>query len=83
VLAVARRPVNEESRAQRRRPAWRSASLLTTLRNQFVRSGGTGYGVELYHDRIGETLAALLDDQERRQIHRRLAQAIEARPRRP
>ena len=38
-----------------------------------------GYGVELYHDRIGETLASLLDENERRQIHRRLAQAIEAR----
>src|SRR5581483_1020327 len=44
-----------------------------------VRSSGTEYGVEVYHDRIGETLASLLDEGERKQIHRRLAQAIEAR----
>jgi len=80
VLAVARRPVNEEVALGAAGVPGDPLQLLTTLRaNQFVRSGGTGYGVELYHDRIGETLAALLDDQERRQIHRRLAQAIEAR----
>ena len=80
VLAVARRPVNEEVALSAAGLRGDPLQLLTTLRvNQFVRSGGTGYGVELYHDRIGETLAALLDDHERRQIHRRLAQAIEAR----
>ncbi|HXD52824.1 MAG TPA: hypothetical protein VN689_13075, partial [Burkholderiales bacterium] len=80
VLAVARRPVNEEVALSAAGLRGDPLQLLTTLRtNQFVRSGGTGYGVELYHDRIGETLASLLDDQERRQIHRRLAQAIEAR----
>jgi len=46
---------------------------------QFVRSSGTEYGIEIYHDRIGETIVSLLDDGEQRQIHRRLAQAIEAR----
>jgi len=80
VLAVARRPVNEEVALGAAGLRGDPLQFLTTLRaNQFVRSGGTGYGVELYHDRIGETLAALLDDHERRQIHRRLAQAIEAR----
>jgi tetratricopeptide (TPR) repeat protein/energy-coupling factor transporter ATP-binding protein EcfA2 len=80
VLAVARRPVNEEVALGAAGIKGDPLQLLTTLRaSQFVRSGGTGYGVELYHDRIGETLASLLDDNERRQIHRRLAQAIEAR----
>ena len=80
VLAVARRPVNEEVALSAAGIKGDPLQLLTTLRAaQFVRSGGTGYGVELYHDRIGETLASLLDENERRQIHRRLAQAIEAR----
>lgn len=80
VLAVARRPVNEEVALRAAGIQSDPLHLLTTLRAaQFVRSGGTGYGVEVYHDRIGETLASLLDDQERRQIHRRLAQTIEAR----
>ena len=80
VLAVARRPVNEEIALSAAGIKGDPQQLLTTLRaTQFVRSSGTGYGVELYHNRIGETLAGLLDDNERRQIHRRLAQAIEAR----
>jgi serine/threonine protein kinase len=79
-LAVARRPVNQdvaENAAGLKDDALKILSALRTA--QFVRSGGTGYGVEIYHDRIGETLAALLADDERRQIHRRLAQAFEAR----
>jgi len=80
VLAVARRPVNEEVALGAAGLQADPLQLLTTLRAaQFVRSGGTGYGIELYHERIGETLAALLNDDERRQIHRRLAQSIEAR----
>ena len=80
VLAVARRPVNEEVAVSAAGIQGDPLQLLTTLRAaQFARSGGTGYGVELYHDRIGEAIASLLDDNERRQIHRRLAQAIEAR----
>src|SRR6185295_4144790 len=35
--------------------------------------------VELYHDRIRETLAAKLDQTRVKQIHRRLAQALESR----
>ncbi|HEV2037905.1 MAG TPA: AAA family ATPase, partial [Candidatus Eremiobacteraceae bacterium] len=79
-LAVARRPVNQDvavSAADLKDDALKILSALRTA--QFVRSGGTGYGVEIYHDRIGETLASLLADDERRQIHRRLAQALEAR----
>jgi serine/threonine protein kinase/tetratricopeptide (TPR) repeat protein len=80
VLAVARRPVNEAVAFGAAGVSGDSLSLLTTLRSsQFVRSSGAEYGVEVYHDRIGETLAAGLDEGERKQIHRRLAQAIEAR----
>ena len=80
VLAVARRPVNEAVAFGAAGVSGDSLSLLTTLRAaQFVRSSGAEYGVEMYHDRIGETLASLLDESERKQIHRRLAQAIEAR----
>ena len=78
-LAVAGRPVNEDV-AVSAAGSHGDQQLLNALRTaQLVRSGGTGYGVELYHQRIGETLAALLADDERRQIHRRLAQALEAR----
>jgi serine/threonine protein kinase len=79
-LAVARRPVNQDvavSAAELHGDALKVLSALRTA--QFVRSGGTGYGVEIYHDRIAETLASSLADDERRQIHRRLAQALEAR----
>ena len=80
VLAVARRPVNEEVALSAAGIQSDPLQLLATLRAaQFIRSGGTGYGVELYHDRIGDAIASLLDDNDRRQIHRRLAQAIEAR----
>jgi serine/threonine protein kinase/tetratricopeptide (TPR) repeat protein len=79
-LAVARRPVNQDVAVNAAGLHDDPLKLLSSLRaTQFVRSGGAGYGVELYHDRIGETLVSLLSQDERRQIHRRLAQAIEAR----
>jgi eukaryotic-like serine/threonine-protein kinase len=79
-LAVARRPVNQDVAISAAGLNDDALKILSALRSaQFVRSGGTGYGVEIYHDRIGETLASLLGDDERRQIHRRLAQALEAR----
>ncbi len=79
-LAVARRPVNQDVAIRAAGLADDDSRILGALRSaEFVRSGGTSYGVEIYHDRIGETLAALLGDDERRQIHRRLAQAVEAR----
>src|ERR1041385_8678084 len=70
--------------AQRRHQSQRitgdALRLMTALREaQFVRTSGTGYGIEVYHDRIAETLAASLEDNMRRQIHRRLAQTIESR----
>ncbi len=79
-LAAARRPVNQDVVLSAAGVHGDSLKLLNALRAaQFVRSGGTGYGVELYHDRIAETLAGSLAPDERKQIHRRLAQAIEAR----
>jgi len=79
-LAVARRPVNQDVAVSAAGLQDDPLKLLSSLRvAQFVRSGGTSYGVEVFHDRIGETLVSLLSDDERRQIHRRLAQAIEAR----
>ena len=80
-LAVARRPVNQDVAVSAAGLQGDDAlKILTAVRTaQFVRSGGTSYGVEMYHDRIGETLASSLEDDERRQIHRRLAQALEAR----
>ncbi len=79
-LAVARRPVNQDVAISAAGLNDDALTVLSALRSaQFVRSGGTSYGVEIYHDRIGETLASQLDNDERRQIHRRLAQALEAR----
>jgi len=80
VLAVARRPVNEAVALAAAGISNDSQPLLSALRAaQFVRSSGIEYGIEVYHDRIGETLVSLLSEHERQQIHRRLAQAIEAR----
>src|SRR5437016_11702163 len=80
VLAVARRPVDEAVALNASGLSGDPLQSLTPLRAaQFIRSGGTQYGIEVYHDRIGETIGSLLDDSERRQIHRRLAQTIEAR----
>ncbi|HMJ25002.1 MAG TPA: protein kinase, partial [Pyrinomonadaceae bacterium] len=79
-LAVARRPVNQDVAIRAAGLEDDDSRILGALRSaQFVRSGGTSYGVEIYHDRIGETLASMLGADERRQIHRRLAQAVEAR----
>jgi tetratricopeptide (TPR) repeat protein len=80
VLAVARRPVDEAVALNASGVSGDPLQFLTPLRAaQFIRSGGKQYGVEVYHDRIGEAIGSLLDDGERRQIHRRLAQTIEAR----
>ncbi|HYW69959.1 MAG TPA: AAA family ATPase, partial [Pyrinomonadaceae bacterium] len=80
VLAVARRPVDETVALAAAGLSGDPQQLLLRLRAaQFIRSGGGQYGIELYHDRIGETIGSLLDESERKHIHRRLAQAIEAR----
>src|SRR6185437_9436766 len=79
-LAVAARPVNQDVAFAVSEVAGDDLQILNAVRAaQFVRSGGAAYGIELYHDRIAETLTLLLSDDERRHIHRRLAQTIEAR----
>ena len=44
-----------------------------------LRTGGAEHTLELYHDRIRETLATQLEPKKVTQIHRRLAQALEGR----
>ncbi len=79
-LAVAGRPINPEVAFHAAGLSGDELPLVSTLRAaQFLRSGGSGHTVELYHDRIRETLAAQLDRTSVMQIHRRLAQAIETR----
>jgi serine/threonine protein kinase/tetratricopeptide (TPR) repeat protein len=79
-LAVAGRPINPEVAYHAAGLSGDELPLVSTLRAaQFLRSGGSEHTVELYHDRIRETLAAQLDRTSVIQIHRRLAQAIETR----
>lgn len=79
-LAVAARPVNQDVAFSACGIEGEDLELLSAVRAaRLVRSGSTAYAIELYHDRIGDTLRRLMPDDERRQIHRRLAQAIEAR----
>jgi serine/threonine protein kinase/tetratricopeptide (TPR) repeat protein len=80
VLAVAGRPINQEVAFQAAGLSGDELPLVSSLRAaQFLRSGGLEHSVELYHDRIRETLASQLDQMSIKQIHRRLAQALESR----
>ena len=79
-LAVAARPVNQDVALAACGAERHDLEILNAVRAaELVRTGGKTYGIELHHDRIGETLRTLLPDAERKQIHRRLAQTIEAR----
>ncbi|MDQ1729639.1 MAG: eukaryotic-like serine/threonine-protein kinase, partial [Pyrinomonadaceae bacterium] len=79
-LAIAGRPVNPEVAYQAAELHGDELPLVTALRAaQFLRSGGSSHTLELYHDGIREALAAQLDPSRAIQIHRRLAQALEAR----
>ena len=79
-LAVAGRPINPEVVYQAAELAGDELPLVGSLRAaQFLRTGGAGHTLELYHDRIREAIASQLDPKKVTQIHRRLAQAIEAR----
>ncbi len=79
-LAVAGRPINSEVVYQAAELAGDELPLVNSLRAaQFLRTGGPGHTLELYHNRIRETLATQLDPRKVKQIHRRLAQALEAR----
>ncbi len=79
-LAVAGFPLNPEVVYQAAELTGNELQLVSALRAaQFLRAGGAGHTLELYHDGIRETLASQLDPRKVIQIHRRLAQAIEAR----
>jgi serine/threonine protein kinase len=79
-LAIAGRPINPEVAYQAAGLSGDELPLISSLRAaQFLRSGGSSLGVELYHDRIRETLASQLEPGQVKQIHRRLAQTLEAR----
>jgi serine/threonine protein kinase len=79
-LAVAGRPINPEVAYHAAELSGDELPLVTTLRAaQFLRTGGAEHTLELYHDRIREALAAQLEPKKVTQIHRRLAQALEAR----
>jgi serine/threonine protein kinase/tetratricopeptide (TPR) repeat protein len=79
-LAVAGHPINAEVVYQAAELAGDELPLVGSLRAaQFLRTGGPGHTLELYHDRIREALVSQLDPKKMIHIHRRLAQAIEAR----
>jgi serine/threonine protein kinase/tetratricopeptide (TPR) repeat protein len=79
-LAVAGRPINPEVAYQAAGLTGDELPLISALRSaQFLRSGGSKFGVELYHDRIRGTLLSSLGRARIKQIHRRLAQTLEAR----
>ena len=79
-LSIAARPVNPEVAYQAAGLSGDELPLVSSLRAaQFLRGGGSEHTVELYHDRIRETLSAQIEQPKVKQIHRRLAQAIESR----
>ena len=79
VLAVAGRPINPEVVYQAAALSGDELQLIASLRAaQFIRAG-SGHTLELYHDRIRETLAGQLSPTKVTQIHKRLAHAIESR----
>src|SRR4029434_2358547 len=70
-LAVAGRPINPEVAYQASELSRDELPLVTTWRGaQFLRTGGPGHTLELYHDRIREALASQLDAKRVTQIHR-------------
>jgi hypothetical protein len=76
-LAVAGRPVAPEVAYHATGMEGDEEPLIASLRaSHFLRGSGTERGIELYHDRIRETLASLLEPDIIKLIHRRLAQAL-------
>ena len=70
-LAVAGRPINPEVAYQAAGLSGDELPLVSSLRAaQFLRTGGSGHTLELYHDRIRETLAPNSDRKRVTQIHR-------------
>lgn len=81
ILAVAGRPVAPEVAYHATGMEGDEEPLIASLRAaHFLRgSGKTTRGIELYHDRIRETLASMLEPSTVKLIHRRMAQALAAR----
>jgi serine/threonine protein kinase/tetratricopeptide (TPR) repeat protein len=81
ILAVAGRPVAPEVAYHATGMEGDEEPLIASLRAaHFLRgSGKTTRGIELYHDRIRETLASMLEPLTVKLIHRRMAQALEER----
>jgi serine/threonine protein kinase/tetratricopeptide (TPR) repeat protein len=78
-LAIAGRPINPEVVYQAAELSGDELQLIGSLRAaQFIRAGN-GHTLELYHDRIRESLASQLAPKKVTQIHKRLAHAIEMR----
>ena len=80
VLAVRGRPLARELATELAGPL--DVTTLTQLRNGRlirIREGEEGEELELYHDRIRETVAARLSKEEERDLHARLASLLEGR----
>jgi serine/threonine protein kinase/tetratricopeptide (TPR) repeat protein len=79
-LSIAGRPLRPDVAAQATGLQDDEAPLIASLRAaRFLRSGGTTQQLELYHDRIRETLATQLDSSTVQKIHRRLAETLTAK----
>jgi tetratricopeptide (TPR) repeat protein len=76
-LVVCGRPMSPELVSEASGLARDARSLVASLRTtHFIRSSGSSERVEVYHDRIRETLAAQLSPQETRRIHARVADTL-------
>ena len=83
LVAVAGRPLEHELERHPRLQSVELRPALALLRAQcLVRAVpfGDGVATEAYHDRIRETVLALLPDAARRALHRELAEALETQP---
>jgi serine/threonine protein kinase len=79
-LAVAGRPVESAVAYAATHLMGDERPLVAALRAaRLVRSSGSAERVELYHDRIRETLVALIQPGDRRHIHLSLAETLETR----
>lgn len=79
-LAVAGRPVPPLVAFQASKLEGDEAPLIASLRAaRLLRMGGTNQGIELYHDRLRETLYSLLEPEHVRLIHRSLAETLSIR----
>ena len=79
-LAVAARPMDARLAHQAAGLDADERPLLAAVRAaQLVRTAGSAPQIELYHDRIRETLTSMLEPAAARRIHQRLAETFEAK----